>query len=316
MRRLGVIVVVLGCCGWPARAAAGPGDEGLVRNPLALARLVEVEDLEREIQRLEDGVKMKRPHLAASKRLQQRGAVSDAEVEREESDLRFDESRLAETRAFRELKQYELEVLIGKRAVDDRESFRLVLAWLEGSEEIARVDAEHRAYELERELFLLKRNAVGRVEAQIVAINEAQARATLALSRTRTARVRIEIAERAGDPAPKTARYRQMAVGYQHLRVAYAEAAVETWRKRLDYTAGRVEAGVMSRDDERTIAEALADAESMLKRERDDLEKLMKAPLDADPKPLPGRKPASRNSVALQSQLKTAPVSAEVASFA
>src|SRR5262245_38549540 len=79
--------------------------------PLALHRSMEIDDLDREIQRLHDTVLLKRAQLAASERLSLRGLVSRGDLERDRADLRYQEAREAESIAFRALKGYERDVL-------------------------------------------------------------------------------------------------------------------------------------------------------------------------------------------------------------
>src|SRR3954454_24103959 len=75
--------------------------------PLALHRSMEIDDLDREIQRLHDTVLLKQAQLAGTQRLAQRGLVSRTDLERDTSSLKYDEAREAETRAYRALKSYE-----------------------------------------------------------------------------------------------------------------------------------------------------------------------------------------------------------------
>src|SRR3954453_2099124 len=78
--------------------------------PLALHRSMEIDDLDREIQRLHDTVIMQRSQLGSTQRLAQRGAASRSDIERELASLRYEEAREVETRAYREIKVYERDV--------------------------------------------------------------------------------------------------------------------------------------------------------------------------------------------------------------
>ena len=62
---------------------------------------MEIDDLDREIQRLHDTVLMKRSQFAATQRLAQRGGASRSDLERESPRLHYEEAREVESRAYR-----------------------------------------------------------------------------------------------------------------------------------------------------------------------------------------------------------------------
>src|SRR6516165_2358713 len=98
--------------------------------PLALHRSMEIDDLDREIQRLHDTVLVKRSTLAATQRLAQRGGVSRTDLEREVASVRYEEAREAESRAYRELKLYERDVLGHAIPPDEQRAYGLLLSWI------------------------------------------------------------------------------------------------------------------------------------------------------------------------------------------
>src|SRR3954467_3508327 len=91
--------------------------------PLALHRSMEIDDLDREILRLHDTTLLKKAQLAASQRLAQRGLVARGDIERETSEVRFQEAREAETVAYRALKAYERDVMGQAVGPDERKAY-------------------------------------------------------------------------------------------------------------------------------------------------------------------------------------------------
>src|SRR3954467_7877904 len=118
--------------------------------PLALHRSMEIDDLDREIQRAHDTVIMKRSQLASTQRLAQRGAVSRSELERELASLRYEEAREVETRAYREIKVYERDVNGHALVADEQKAYGLILAWVKAQEAIGQVDVDYRSFLLKQ----------------------------------------------------------------------------------------------------------------------------------------------------------------------
>src|SRR6516162_7368505 len=110
--------------------------------PIALHRSMEIDDLDREIQRLHDTVLMKRSALAATQRLAQRGGISLTDFKREEASLRYEEARETESRAYRELKLYERDVLGHAIPPDEQRAYGLLLNWIKAQEAIGQVDVD------------------------------------------------------------------------------------------------------------------------------------------------------------------------------
>src|SRR3954452_17707553 len=107
--------------------------------PLALHRSMEIDDLDREIQRIHDSVLVKRSQLSATQRLAQRGAASRTDLEREGASLRYEEAREVESRAYREIKVYERDVMGHAIPADETRAYGLVLNWNKAQEAIGQV---------------------------------------------------------------------------------------------------------------------------------------------------------------------------------
>src|SRR5690349_3677716 len=118
-------------------AQSGPDsqtDANPDRFPLALHRSMEIDNLDREIQRFHDLVVLKKSQLAATQRLGQRGAASRSDVEREAASLRYEEARENEARAYRDIKIYERDVNGKVIKPDEKKEFALVLTWVKAQE--------------------------------------------------------------------------------------------------------------------------------------------------------------------------------------
>src|SRR3954447_15656699 len=118
--------------------------------PLALHRSMEIDDLDREIQRLHDTVLLKKAQFAGTQRLAQKGLVSRADMERESAGLRYEEAHEAESTAYRNLKVYERDVMGRIIAADEVQAYSLLLDWLKKQEAMTQVDMDYRDYTLKQ----------------------------------------------------------------------------------------------------------------------------------------------------------------------
>src|SRR3954454_17494118 len=107
--------------------------------PLALHRSMEIDDLDRELQRLHDTITLKKAQALASQRLYQRGLLSRTDLEREASDVRYQEAREAESLAYRALKSYERDVLGQTVRQDEYKAYALLLDCVKKQGAIAQV---------------------------------------------------------------------------------------------------------------------------------------------------------------------------------
>src|SRR3954465_9652671 len=127
--------------------------------PLALHRSMEIDDLDREIQRLHDTVLLKRAQFAGTQRLAQKGLVSRGDLERESAGLRYEEAHEAESTAYRSLKVYERDVMGRIIAADEVKAYTLLLDWLRKQESMTQVDLDFRDYSLKQTRALFQRKA-------------------------------------------------------------------------------------------------------------------------------------------------------------
>lgn len=258
-----------------AAIAQAPGatrerpDAGLF--PLALHRSMELDDLDREIRRQHDVVLVKRSELATTRKLARRGAVSPMDLEREESDTRYQEAHEREMIAYRELKRYERDVLARKVKADDAEAFKLLLNLLKRQEDMARVDLDFRTYTLQRLIELKKRTAVNRDEEEAADFDYHSSAASVALNQARQAEVAMQLAIRTGEKDFDRDRLSELERGYLKARVRYAEIQVAGAKSRLDRARDRAQAGGVSQEAIDALAHAYEDAKAELARERMEL---------------------------------------------
>src|SRR3954453_13579515 len=167
--------------------------------PLALHRSMEIDDLDREIQRLHDTVIMQRSQLGSTQRLAQRGAASRSDIERELASLRYEEAREVETRAYREIKIYERDVNGHAIGADEQKAYGLILGWVRAQEAIGQVDVDYRSFLLKQTQALYQRKVVSRQELEDAELNYDMATASVPLSQSRQAQVLMELAPRRGE---------------------------------------------------------------------------------------------------------------------
>ena len=122
---------------------------------------MEIDDLDREIQRLHDTVLLKRRQLAA-RPSGWPGAGWSADRTSSATSPRFATKRRARPKrgAYRALKVYERDVLGRVVSPDESKAYDLLLDWLKKQEAIARMDVDDRGFTLKQTRSLYQRNAV------------------------------------------------------------------------------------------------------------------------------------------------------------
>lgn len=269
---------------------AGRGDPD--QFPLALHRSMEIDDIDRELQRLHDTVTLKRAQLGASQRLSQRGLVSRSDLERESADLRHHEAREAESLAYRALKSYERDVLGQVVVQDELKSYALLLDWVRKQGAISQVDADYRVYELKQTRALYQRKAVSREEVQNAEIAHDTAVASVALARAREAQVLMELAARTGDKAYDPVQYQKLKGAHLKARVSYYEVSAEGSRRRLEIARERQRIGLIPSSDLTVFEKDYKDALAALETQKKAL-----ADYEANPTPTPAKPAADRSKV-------------------
>jgi hypothetical protein len=255
--------------------------------PIALHRSMEIDDLDREIQRLHDTVLMKRSALAGTQRLALRGGVSRTDLEREVASVRYDEAREAESRAYRELKLYERDVLGHAIPPDEQRAYGLLLNWIKAQEAIGQVDVDYRNFLLKQNQALFQRKAIGRQELEEAELNYDMAVASVALSQSRQAQVLMELAARRGDKKYDAAEYDRLKTSYVQARVHYFEMIATAAHRRFAIAQERSRRGLIPASELTLFQKSLDDADVALAAERRKLEKPEPAPVTPTPTPAP-----------------------------
>ncbi len=202
--------------------------------PLSLHRSMELDDLDREIHRQHDLVLVKQAELVTTRKLARKGAVSAMDLERDESDARYQEAREKEMVAYRALKQYEHDVMTRKSSADDARGYALLLDLLEKQEVMAQIELDYRTFILKRVQMLKDRKAVSREEEEVAEFDFNSSRAAVALSKARQAQVELELAMRSGEKRYDRAKQFELKANYQCARVSYTEVVVAGARSRLE----------------------------------------------------------------------------------
>jgi hypothetical protein len=268
--------------------------------PLALHRSMEIDDLDREIQRLHDTVLMKRSALASSQRLAQRGSISRTDLEREVASLRYEEAREAESRAYRELKLYERDVMGHAIPPDEQRAYGLLLNWIKAQEAIGQVDVDYRGFLLRQNQALYQRKAIGRQELEDAELNHDMAVASVALSQSRQAQVLMELAARRGDKKYDPAEYDRLKTSYHQARIRYFEMVSTAAHRRFAIAQERSRRGLIPATELPLFQKSIDDADVALAAERKKLEKpepaqapATEAPATTTPTPAPSSAPAA-----------------------
>jgi hypothetical protein len=263
--------------------------------PLALHRSMEIDDLDREIQRLHDTVLMKRSALAATQRLAQRGSISRTDLEREMASLRYEEAREAESRAYRELKLYERDVMGHAIPPDEQRAYGLLLNWIKAQEAIGQVDVDYRGFLLKQSQALYQRKAIGRQELEDAELNYDMAVASVALSQSRQAQVLMELAARRGDKKYDPAEYDRLKTSYHQARIRYFEMVSTAAHRRFAIAQERSRRGLIPATELPLFQKSIDDADVALAAERKKLEKpeptpapATESPATTAPTPAPG----------------------------
>jgi hypothetical protein len=269
--------------------------------PLALHRSMEIDDLDREIQRLHDMVLVKRSTLAATQRLAQRGGVSRTDLEREVASVRYEEAREAESRAYRELKLYERDVLGNAIPRDEQRAYGLLLSWIKAQEAIGQVDVDYRGFLLKQSQALYQRKAIGRQELEDAELSYDTAVASVALSQSRQAQVLMELAARRGDKKYDPAEYDRLKMSYHQARIRYFEMVAAGAHRRFAIAQERSRRGLIPASELSLFQKSIDDADVALSAERKKLEKpeptpapAAEAPSSTAPTPAPTPTPGER----------------------
>src|SRR5262245_3339089 len=242
--------------------------------PLALHRSMEIDDLDREIQRLHDTVLLKRAQFAGTQRLAQKGLVSRSDLERESASLRYEEAHEAESTAYRNLKVYERDVMGRTIAADEVKAYSLLLDWLKKQEAMTQVDLDYRDYTLKQTRALFQRKAVSRQEVDDAELAYNAAQASLALSKSRQARVVLELAARKGEKTYDASEYQKLKAAYLRARIQYFDIVTTGAKSRLSIAQQRSLRGLIPPNELAIFQKAVDDAEAARDAERKKLQEV------------------------------------------
>lgn len=260
----------------PAQAQPAPD-----HFPLALHRSMEVDDIEREIQRQHEVILARRAHLATTRHLVQKGAASRSDLEGELADVHFQEAKEAELIAYRNLKEYERDVLSRAIPADDALGYSLLLDLLKKQEAMAQVELDYRAQRLQQDQELYRRRVLTRSELDEAQIDYDSARASVALSQARQAQVALDLATRTGAQAPDPGEARRLKVEYLKARIRYYEVRAAGARSRLTSAQERARLGLIALDQVEIFQKVYDECQEDLATERKQLDELDDSPLPA-----------------------------------
>ncbi len=195
--------------------------------PMALQKSMELDDLDREIQRVHDSAVMKRAQLASSERLAKRGLISQADLERETAEVKYQESREAELVASRAFKCYERDVRGLAIPPDERKAYALLLELVRKQIVMAQVDADYQSSQAKRTRALFLRKAASRSELDDAELAAQTSRAGVDLGRSREAQILMELAARNGEKRFDREEVHRLKADYLKARIRFFEASAE-----------------------------------------------------------------------------------------
>ena len=224
-------LILLGAA--PAQARVQPDPKpGLP--PLAVLLGAEVDDLDRDLGHQREIASSSRQRLATAQRLAARGAASQDELEQEAADARFQEARVAEMAAVRDLKAYQRDVLAATLRADPAREYALVQDVLTSQEGSAQVEVDFRAYRKRQAQALHRRNAISLENRDRAELDADTALASVALLRARRAHVALEFARRPGAPRADPAELVRLEIDYARIRVAQDRISASIAHDRAD----------------------------------------------------------------------------------
>ena len=264
------LAILLAALGAEPTEAAKPG-----LPPVAVLLTLEVEDLERDIGHQGEAVTTSRQRLAAAQKLGARGSASQDELEQEAADARYQEARLVEMKAVRDLKALQRDILSGTVAGDEEKEYGLVRAVLKSQEATAQVEADFRAYRQRQARLLLQRKAVSREFKANADVDAESALSAVTQMHVRQARLAREFALRPGAGPADSQETKRREIAFlratlDHARqlaaLAHARAAVVRDRVRVQGTSA-VEIDGLRQAADAADARVAADAEALARAE-------------------------------------------------
>jgi hypothetical protein len=246
--------------------------------PLSLYRGMELDDLDREIRRQQEIVLMRKSQIENTLKLSTRGLVSRDEAQRQLTDVKLQEARKDELLAYRAIKAYERDVLVGEAAPDETVGYRLLLNLLVKQEGMGRVELEYREFRYRQEVALFQRKATSRYEHDLALLDYEAAKGNVEISRARQAQVAMEWAARSGLRPHDPEEFARRKEDYLKARIRYTEVRIAGLRKRLTMAEQSRQAGLIGDGEVETLRALLESALEDLDSERKLLEDL-KVPL-------------------------------------
>lgn len=242
--------------------------------PFALHRNMEIDDLERAIRHQRDEVAQLQARLKTSRKLMGQGALSNAELRRDQFVLDLEQAREQELRAFQTLKIHERDVLGQKIPHDEVKSYELILNLLRKQEAMGRVDLEYRRYLADQTSALAKVGAQSRQDRDLAETDYRSALANVAISIARQRQVELELGVRRGQITPNSEEFRRRKSVALRALIEYHLVARESARLRLRLSESRVERGLTMEGELEEHRRALTDLDESIASDREKLRQL------------------------------------------
>jgi hypothetical protein len=238
------------------------------RSPIELQLKIEVELLDREIQRRHDTVLYTRGRLTSARRLTGRAAASASQLDRIALELRAQEALEQELKALRSLKLHDRDVLAGPTPAETARAYDLLLDWVRARVAVATIELERQTTEYERIRALGQNRGATRQNVEDAEIAHRVSAGKLAEIQAKEAQVLLE---RASSPSvepvdPKAVD--RLRTEYAHARLRSIDSTAKTTARRLEIAEGRVRLGLMPESELAIFEKAAIEAAASLEAEK------------------------------------------------
>ena len=213
------------CLAISAQSSASPPPD----SSSSLHRYLELDDIDRELQKLREQLSVRRAKLKRSSEMLQRGSISRADMQREVLSFRYQEAREAELVAFRDFRAYEKQLEGRKRnSKDDQTSTAMLLNLLKKQEALVKLELDYTSFAFRQAQVLEKAGGRSAEDYENARMDYELSQANLALSQTRTA-----LTAKSFEEPPTSEAIGKLRIAEAEARVRFSEIQATAARQRL-----------------------------------------------------------------------------------
>jgi hypothetical protein len=238
------------------------------RSPIELQLRIEVELLDREIQRRHDTVLYTRGRLTSARRLTGRSAASASQLDRLALELRTQEALEQELKALRSLKVHDRDVLARPTPAETARAYDLLLDWVKARVAVATIELERQTVEYERVRALGQNRGSTRQNIEDAELAHRVSAGKLAEIQAKEAQVLLERASAPGAGPADSKAVDRLRAEYAQARLRSAETQAKTAARRLEVAEDRVRLKLMPESELAIFEKASIEAAASLEAEK------------------------------------------------